>query len=74
MTAKESPRNPKVSVLHVGKLDMSSSATLKMFQSASNAYTSKAVKSKNSAVKTLQRERILTRSGKYTKIYSASKA
>jgi len=74
MVAKESPRNPKIDVLYFDQLDMTSFAALKRFQSASVAYTSKAVKSKNSAVKTLQRERILTKSGKFTKTYTASKA
>jgi hypothetical protein len=71
MPIKASPRKPKPSV-YVGKFDMSSPATLDQFRAASAAYTSKAVKSKASAVKTLQQEGILTRSGKFTKTYTTS--
>lgn len=71
MAIKAPPRKPKTSVLYVGKLDMSSPLTLEKFRDASVAYTLKATKSKASAVKTLQRERILTKSGKLTKTYTS---
>ncbi len=53
-----------------GKLDVSSPATATAFRAAAKAYTKQATKSKAAAVKTLQRERILTKGGKFTKAYA----
>jgi hypothetical protein len=53
-----------------GRLDVISPATAMAFRVAAKAYTKKATKTKASAVKTLHRERILTKSGVFTKAYS----
>ena len=54
-----------------GGLDVISPATATAFRAAAKAYTKKATKTKASAVKTLHRERILTKSGVFTKTYSS---
>jgi hypothetical protein len=53
-----------------GRLDVISPATATAFRAAAKAYTKKAIKTKASAVKTLHRERILTKDGAFTKTYS----
>ena len=53
-----------------GKLDLDSPATAEAFRLAAEAYTRTATRTKEAAVRTLQREGILTRSGKLTKRYS----
>jgi hypothetical protein len=54
-----------------GKLDVSSAATATAFRAAAKAYTKQATKTKAAAVKTLHRERILTKGGEFTKTYAA---
>jgi hypothetical protein len=53
-----------------GRLDVSSPATATEFRAAAKAYTERATKTKAEAVKTLHRERILTKDGGFTKTYS----
>lgn len=53
-----------------GRLDMDSPATATAFRLAAEAYTKKATKTRAAALETLQREGILTKSGKLTKRYS----
>lgn len=53
-----------------GALDMSLPATAHAFRAAAKAYTKQAVKTKASAVETLHREGILTKTGQFTKTYA----
>jgi hypothetical protein len=53
-----------------GSLDVSSPATATAFRAAAKAYTKEATRTKAAAVKTLHRERILTKGGKFTKAYA----
>jgi hypothetical protein len=53
------------------KLDVSSATTATAFRAAAKAYTERATKTKAAAVKTLHRERILTKAGEFTKTYAA---
>ena len=64
---KRKPVKPSLS------LDMSAPATAAAFRVAAAAYTKKATKTKATAVKTLHRERILTKAGDFTKTYDALK-
>jgi hypothetical protein len=52
-----------------GKFDMSSPAAAVAFRAAAAAYTKKATETKASAVATLHREKILTRTGQFKKAY-----
>ncbi|MGA2485220.1 MAG: hypothetical protein ABSF49_04430 [Roseiarcus sp.] len=65
-TKREWPKHSDLS----GRLDVSSSATAIAFRAAAKAYTKRATKTKKSAVETLQRERILTKDGGFTKAYA----
>jgi hypothetical protein len=54
----------------IGTLDLSLSSTATAFRAAAKAYTEQAIKTKAAAIKTLHRERILTKGGKFTKPYA----
>ncbi len=54
---------------HPVRLDLNSPATARAFRVAADAYTNKATKTKTSAIETLQREGILTKSGRLAKPY-----
>ena len=54
-----------------GRLDVSLPSTATAFRAAAKAYTKQAIKTKAAAVKTLQRERILTKGGEFAKPYTA---
>jgi hypothetical protein len=53
------------------RLDLNSPATAEAFEAMAKAYTKKATKSKAAAIKTLQREGILTKGGRLTRRYAA---
>ncbi len=72
MPAKQLAKPHKADIFFVGRLDMNSLATLEKFKNVSKAYTSKAVRSKASALKALRKEGFLTKSGKLAKPYAAS--
>lgn len=70
--SKPTRKHPKSKPDKTGEmLDLNSPAAAAAFWVAAKAYTKRATETKETAIRTLHREGILTKDGKFTKAYSS---